>query len=62
MMALSGYKESIANKNTRCEVCNKLIKTGDKYYKTYKNVPLLKKIEDRVSTKREYAICIKCKQ
>lgn len=60
-MALPEYKESKAIKNVHCEVCGKTINAGDKYYKTFKNITSKKATVDKVFTKKEYAVCIKCK-
>jgi hypothetical protein len=60
-MPLPEYIESIANKNLSCEVCGKVIKVGDKYYKTFRNITSRRATADKVFTKREYAVCIKCK-
>lgn len=60
-VSLPEYKESIASKNHRCEVCGKTIKVGDKYYKTFRNITSRRATTEKVFTKREYAVCIKCK-
>lgn len=60
-MPLPEYIESIANKGLRCEVCGKQIKVGNKYYKTFRNITSRRTTVDKVFTKREYAVCIKCK-